>query len=195
MQGKFITFYGINNTGKSTQAKLLVERLNEDGRKAKYVKYPVYDIEPTGPFINQVLRGEGGQKISEAELQTWFTLNRYQFQPQIEKWIKEGYIIIAEDYTGTGIAWGEAKGLERSWLECVNKHLLKEDLAILFEGKRFMEAKEDGHVHEDNEELMEWCRKIHEDLAEEYGGEKFQVAEGIEKCANELYEFVNKHLQ
>ena len=65
--GKLITIYGINNIGKSTHAKLIVERLKQNGYKAFYVKYPVYNMEPTGVFLNEVLRGEGGQKISEDE--------------------------------------------------------------------------------------------------------------------------------
>lgn len=194
MAGTFITLYGINNIGKSTQAKLLVERLNENGREAVYVKYPVYDIEPTGPFINKVLRG-GEQKISEAELQMWFCLNRHQYEEQIRKDLDAGKIVIAEDYTGTGIAWGNAKGLDLEWLEMLNKDLLREDVSILMQGQRFMEAKETGHVHEENEDLVEKCRVVHEQLADRYGWTRFEVVEGIEKCADQLWDLVNKHLQ
>ena len=194
MSGKFVTLYGINNIGKSTQAKILVDRLKKAGYDSVYVKYPVYDIAPTGPMINSVLRS-GDQNISEAELQMWFCLNRYQFEAKLKKYLKEGKIVIAEDYTGTGIAWGESKGLDRDWLESLNKHLLKEDISILMQGKRFMQSKEKDHVHEENEELVEKCRVVHEELADKYAWTRFEVVEGIEECSDALWELLNKHLQ
>lgn len=194
MTGKFITLYGINNIGKSTQAKILVKKLKEAGHDAIYVKYPVYDIEPTGPMINNILRG-GEQKISEAQLQMWFCLNRHQFEPTIRKYLEEGKIVIAEDYTGTGIAWGNAKGLELEWLESLNKHLLREDFSILMQGRRFMQAKETGHVHEENSDLVEKCRVVHENLADKYQWTRFEVVEGIDQCADKLWELVKKNLQ
>ncbi|MEK7673474.1 MAG: hypothetical protein AAB373_06345 [Patescibacteria group bacterium] len=175
VKGQFITLYGINNIGKSTHAKLLVERLEKEGYKSKYVKYPVYDLAPTGPFINEVLRGEDGQKIPEDELQMWFILNRYQFEPQIKKWIEEGYIIVAEDYTGTGIAWGVAKGLDEEWLLGANKYLLKEDFALMLEGERSLSAREETHVHEQNDDLVQKCIRVHERLAEKFGWTRVQV--------------------
>ena len=41
-KGKFIVLYGNNNVGKSTQAKLLVEKLKEKGENVRYFKYPIY---------------------------------------------------------------------------------------------------------------------------------------------------------
>lgn len=185
-EGKFITLYGINNIGKSTQAKLLVERLESEGYKAKYVKYPVYDLAPSGPFLDKILRG-GEQKISERELQMWFILNRYQFEPQLRAWLDDGYIVVAEDYIGTGIAWGSAKGLDRKWLSQANDELLGEDLAILMEGKRYNQAFEEGHVHEQNEELIEKCRLQFRELADANGWRRFEVFEGIQETAEALW--------
>ena len=45
MDGKFIVFYGINSLGKSTQAEILIDRLEKNGRKAEYLKYPVYELQ------------------------------------------------------------------------------------------------------------------------------------------------------
>lgn len=173
-KGTFIAIYGINNIGKSTQSKLLVENLEKAGHKVKYLKYPIYDLAPTGPFLNSVLRGAEGQRISEDELQLWFILNRYQFEPELKKYLAEGYVVVAEDYVGTGIAWGTAKGLEQNWLEEANKFLLKEDLAILMEGERVMTSVEEVHVHEQNEALLEKCERIFSKLAGDYGWRRVQ---------------------
>lgn len=185
-KGKLITIYGINNIGKSTHAKLLVERLEKEGKKVFYVKYPIYDLSPTGPFLNDVLRG-GSQKISEDELQLWFVLNRYQYEPEILRLLDEGYIVVAEDYIGTGIAWGTAKGLDTAWLEEMNKHLIKEDFAVLLEGKRDKKSREKQHVHETNDVLIEKCQKVLEILAEKYHWKKIQTQKEIEDTAEMVW--------
>ncbi len=190
MKGKFITIYGINNIGKSTQSKRIVERLTKAGHKAKYIKYPIYDLEPTGPFLNSVLRS-GKQNISEDELQLWFVMNRYQFEPQLKELLEDGYFVIAEDYVGTGIAWGIAKGLDEPWAENINKYLLKSDLSILFEGQRDVTAKEEAHVHEQDDDLVEKCREIHSHLADKYGWKRLQVQEKWDDTTELLWKLID----
>ncbi len=175
MKGQFITLYGINNIGKSTHAKRLVNRLNENGTEAVYLKYPVYDLQPTGPFLNRILRSGCGQRVSEEELQLWFTLNRFQKQPEIEKWLAEGTWVVAEDYTGTGLAWGAAKGADLEWLMGMNQHLLKEDYALMLEGERGLSAQEDGHLHESDHELARRCQKVHRELAQRFDWDVVEV--------------------
>ena len=120
----FITVYGINNVGKTTHTKRLVNRLREEGHDAIRIKFPVYDVHPSGDYLNTLLRSGQEQTISEQELQLWFVINRYQFQPTLIKWLEQGKIVVAEDYVGTGIAWGTAKGAPMKWLENLNKHLI-----------------------------------------------------------------------
>lgn len=190
MKGKFITIYGINNIGKSTQSERVVKMLNDSGRKAKHIKYPIYDLDPTGPFINSVLRS-AKQNISEDELQLWFVMNRYQFEPELKKLLEEGYTVVAEDYAGTGIAWGIAKGLDEDWVEGINKYLLKSDLSILFEGQRDSEAKEDAHVHEQDDDLVEKCREVHSRLADKYGWQRLQVQEKWDDTTELLWKMID----
>ncbi len=193
--GSFITLYGINNIGKTTQARLLVERLRREGYDAVSLKYPVYDLAPTGPFLDQVLRsGEASQKISEEQLQMWFTLNRYQFQPTLEKWLSEGKIVIAEDYVGTGIAWGTAKGASMEWLQNLNHGLRKEDLSILLTGKRFIKAREDGHLHESDDELVMKTGEVFLQLAREYQWQVLEVAPKREVTSEMIYGLVKQFL-
>jgi thymidylate kinase len=189
-----ITLYGINNIGKSTQALRLVERLRAAGWDAVYCKYPVYEMEPTGRYLNEFLRSGGAQTISEEELQMWFTLNRYQFQPTLQKWLAEGKIVVAEDYTGTGIAWGTVKGAKTEWLETLNEGLVKEDLALLLDGDRFTKAQEEGHLHEANEAFMKRARQIHLELGEKYGWIHVPVEPGIEKTELLIWEEVQSRI-
>ena len=189
----FITLYGINNIGKTTQAKRLVEMLEDEGHEVEYVKYPVYDIEPSGHYINDYLRGDA--EMTEDELQMWFALNRYQFEPKLKEYLDAGKIVVAEDYRGTGIAWGTVKGADTEWLEQINSHLVDEDLVIMLDGKRNIGAKETGHAHEDNDDFMSKSRKVHLDLAERYGWNVVPVITGdIEGTAEGIWEIVRLHL-
>lgn len=195
MEGAFITIYGINNIGKSTHAKKLVERLCGEGFDAVYLKYPIYDCEPTGSRINSVLRGGVKQSISEEELQTLFTQNRKDFEPTLKKYLSEGKIVVAEDYAGTGIAWGTAKGLDLEWIEKLNADCLKEDFTILMEGKRDFSAKEKTHIHESDDALVNKVDEILHMLGEKYGWKKVMVQERIEDTANHIWEEVKTFLE
>lgn len=160
MKGMFLTLYGINNIGKSTHAKRLVERLNKEGHTAVYLKYPIYDLEPTGPQINDILRLQGEQDVSEEELQSLFMQNRKDFEPQLKKMLDEGTIVVAEDYTQTGIAWGTAKGLDEAWVEALNDELMREDFSLLITGERARKAIEKDHIHETNDELVQKVAQV-----------------------------------
>lgn len=190
----FIALYGINNIGKSTQAKRLVERLKAAGEDAVYIKYPVYDVEPTGSYLNAFLRSGGTQSISEEELQMWFALNRYQFQPTLQKWLAEGKIVVAEDYTGTGLAWGTVKGAQTEWLESLNANLVKEDLAILLDGERFTHAAEEGHLHESNTDFMNRSRQVHLDLGDKYGWITVPVLGDVDHVSDAIWRVIQSKL-
>ena len=196
MTGKLITLYGINNIGKTTHSHLLVERLQREGFDAVYIKFPIYQIEPTGSFLNQVLRKshEAIQKISEEELQMWFTLNRYQFEPTLKKWLSEGKIVIAEDYTGTGIGWGTTKGANLEWLENLNTYLLKEDFSVLLEGTRSIHAREEGHIHESDDDLVGRAKDVFSNLGTRYGWARVQMEQQKEDSAQKIYNVVKNFL-
>lgn len=156
-KGKFIVLYGINNIGKSTQLKKLKTFLESKEYKVTLLKYPIYDSF-TGKIINKVLRSGKKQNITEEELQIWYTLNRYQFESELNTLLSEYDYVLAEDYNGTGEAWGMSKGLPLDWLENLNSRLIKPDLEILLDGKRFEKAKEAKHIHEQNNKLIETCQ-------------------------------------
>lgn len=167
MAGKFIVLYGINNIGKTTQSKLLINYFESKGYKVHYFKIPVYELEPTGPKINSILRSEH-QDLTEEEFQKLYAQNRKDYQKTIKEKLCQGYIVIAEDYTGTGLAWGNVKGADMDFLKDINKGLIKEDQAFLLDGERFIEAKEKLHIHEQDEKLIKKVRKRFLDLAHEF---------------------------
>jgi thymidylate kinase len=193
MKGIFITIYGINNIGKSTHAKRLVDKLNSAGLDAVYLKYPIYDLEPTGPKLNSILRAEG-QHVSEQDLQTLFMQNRRDYEPDLRKMINEGKIVVAEDYTYTGIAWGNAKGLSMDYMLKLNENLLKEDFTILLTGQRNLAAVEKRHIHEKNNHLIDNVGNILRQLADIHHWTVIQVQPRIDDTAELIFQAVSGFL-
>ncbi len=189
MRGKLIVIYGPNNLGKSTQVELLEKTLKKLKLKVKRIKYPIYNLKPTGPKINSVLRE--GVKMPELELQKLFAQNRRDFQPKLEDLLSKGAYVIAEDYIGTGIAWGMTWGVKLSELEKINADLLKEDMAIVLDGERFRQGIEKTHKNEIDDRVWQKSRDIHQKLGKRYGWKKIGANHPVE----DVQEMIVKILQ
>jgi len=194
-KGLFIAVYGVNNIGKSTHCRILHDRLKKEGYDVVSLKYPIYDLEPTGTDLNRILRGDTKQDIPEEELQKIFTQNRKDFEPQLNKYLEEGKIVVAEDYTGTGIAWGMAKGLTVEFMEKLNEGLKKEDFPMLITGHRDARATEKHHIHEQNQELLSSVSKIFVQLGERYHWKVIDLQPNIPDTADLTWQAVKDFIQ
>ena len=192
MAGKFIVFYGTNNLGKTTQAKLLTDRLNNENKKTEYLKYPVYDIKPSGELLNNYLRKGNNWNLTPRESQIIYMLNRIQYQKKLKEIISKGINIIAEDYTGTGIAWGIGAGVNKKFLKKINADLMREDLAFLFDGERFKKSIEKNHKHETDQNLTDKVREAHLKLLKECGWIKINANLNLEKIHEIIYNRIIK---
>jgi len=168
MRGKFLVLYGVNRVGKSAQQKLLAHYLESQGHNVETIKYPIYDVVPSGRYLNAILRKGARKDISTEEMQLWYTINRHQFQSQLTKMLESGTWVLSEDYIGTGIAWGMVEGADIEWLETINQFLVPSDFEILLDGPSFPSSRETGHRHEDNDELLGKARRSHLNLAKRY---------------------------
>lgn len=193
-KGKFIVLYGINNLGKTTQAKLLVNWLQSLGYQAEYLKYAVYDLKPSGPLLNAYLREGNPRRLSVEDFQFLQVLNRTQYEPILLSKLESGTWIIAEDYVGTGIAWGVGAGMYQDFLEELNSHLLKEDLAFFFDGKRFASGIEKIHQHEQNDVLTQKVRTVHQTLAKKLDWIPINANQSIEEIQTQLQTLVKQKL-
>jgi len=191
-RGKLITILGINNVGKSTQAELLKNRIWESGdrRLPTSVKYPFYDLEPIGPMLNDYLRHGNPLNLTSREFQTLQAFHRLQVEPIIVNTLETGVHVIAEDYLGTGIAWGLGSGVDEEYLYKINSKLLIEDLTILLNGDRFLEAREGGHTHESDNVLTEKVRRIHLELARDCGWSVVNANNNIEEVHENIWRIV-----
>lgn len=201
-RGKFIVIYGINNLGKTTQAKLLAERIINYSKafplfsprhRALHLKYPLYDLRPTGPLINEYLRGGNPHGFSPREIQLIYIQNRMAYQKELIRTLTEivprhvGTNVVAEDYTGTGIAWGVGAGVSKDLLVELNRDLLEPDIAFLLDGRRFTNATEKDHTHESNNKLTEIVRLVHLELAREFGWHVIDANRPVEEIHEDIW--------
>jgi len=191
-RGKLITILGINNVGKSTQAELLKNRIWESGdrRLPTSVEYPFCDVEPIGPMLNDYLHNENPLNLTPREFQTLQAFQRLQVEPLILKTLERGVHVIAEDYLGTGIAWGLGSGVDEEYLYKINSKLLVEDFTILLNGDRFLEAKEGNHTNESDNVLTEKVRRIHLELARDCGWSVVNANNNIEEVHENIWRIV-----
>ena len=194
MKGEFIVFYGINNLGKTTQAKLLVEKLLDQGRKARYLKYPVYELEPSGQMLNQYLREGNPKNFTPREAQLVYAFNRAQYEPVLRQVLASGVSVVAEDYWGTGVAWGAGRGIDEEFLLELNGNFLREDVAFLFDGERFRSGLEDNHLHETDEELTARVRQAHLKLGQKFGWKLINANGTVHEIAKQIWTQIEKML-
>jgi len=191
MKGKFIVIYGINNIGKSTQIKKILDWFKTNNIPVEYLKYPIYDS-PTGEKISDILRSGTPQEMSEEDFQTLYYQNRVEFEPELKKKLEAGINIIAECYIGTGVAWGTVKGADYDKLVQQNSDLLKEDLAILMDGERFKEAIEENHIHEQNDGWMKQARDVFLRQSEEFNWKTVNANQDIEKVFKDILVYIEE---
>lgn len=194
-KGKLIAVYGINGIGKSTQIDILQKALREKGISVRYQKYPVYDLEPEGPFLNKYLRDErfrSENQISTHALQEKFAKNRTRYESTLKDILGAGESVIAEDYVGTGIVWGLTWGGSYTFLREINKNLLRPDVEILMDGERFDTAIEKGHRNEDDEERIKICRNFLLMLGEIEGWHKVDAGQPRVDVTRAMMEIIDK---
>jgi len=190
-KGRFIVVYGVNGTGKSTQVKNILRYLKGEKIKANYLKYPIYDLAPEGPFIDKYLRDpEFCKKNPQTteELQIKYAKNRRRFEPELKKRLDNGEWVLAEDYIGTGVCWGLTWGADLKYLEEINADLIQPDLAILLHGERFLSAVEKKHRNESNNERIDISKNFHELLACRYDWKIVNCNQKINEVTKDIQE-------
>ena len=130
-KGVFICVEGLDGCGKTTQTKLLVERHEKKGYDA------IYTAEPSrgqiGKFIKKYcLHGETrGSSIVEALL---FAADRFEHtEKEVIPALNEGKLVVSDRYVYSSLAYQGAAGLDLKWIEKINEHAIRPDLAVFID--------------------------------------------------------------
>ncbi|MBA25060.1 MAG: dTMP kinase [Candidatus Marinimicrobia bacterium] len=134
----FITFEGIDGSGKSTQANFLKNQLQNDG----------YDVillrEPGGTIISEKIRdlvlNHRASSVSPLTEALLIASSRYQLVNEIIlPALKKNTIVICDRYIDSTIAYqGYGRGINICWLNEINKYSLMHanpELTYLFDLK------------------------------------------------------------
>ncbi|EPB77057.1 hypothetical protein ANCCEY_03891 [Ancylostoma ceylanicum] len=111
-RGALIVFEGLDRSGKSTQAKRLMDKINASGGRAVILPFPDRK-EPFGQVIDRYLRKE--IDLCERALHLAFSANRWEKVSMpaalIEEKIAAGVDVICDRYCFSGVAYSIAKEL------------------------------------------------------------------------------------
>lgn len=137
MRGKFITLEGPEGSGKSTQAKTLIQRLAERGIEA------IYTREPGGTVLGEAIRNilqhnQAGETPCERAELLLFEASRNQLvekviRPNLEK----GIWVICDRFMDSTTAYqGYGRGLPVEEIQAINRFTvngLSPDLTLLLD--------------------------------------------------------------
>lgn len=100
--GKLIVIEGLDGSGKGTQAKLLYDTLEKQGKKVRKISFPVYESDSSA-LVKMYLSGQFGTRpkdVNAYAASSFYAVDRFaSFKSDWGKLYNDGYIIIADRYT------------------------------------------------------------------------------------------------
>lgn len=104
-------------------------------------------------------------------LHVMYAANRYELKNHIQQSILKGNIVILNRYFESNICYGLARGLEKGWLQSLDKLMPRPDLTIIIDLPITESNKRNPNPDKnksDNKLLMD-VKRIFLELAREYG--------------------------
>jgi dTMP kinase len=168
MSGRFILFEGTDSCGKKTQATLLAEKLKKEGKKVEMIHFPTYQQTPLGILVAKYLKGDFGSKeeVTPEIGSLFYSLDRYQFQKELEEKLKSGITVIADRYTASNIFQAaKLEGDDRfeiwEWIKAIDSRIPQPDATIVLNVPVKI-SKDLFSKREKKNELIEGEKDIHE---------------------------------
>jgi len=136
MKGIFISFEGIEGTGKTTQAGFLAERLEAEGRDVFLTYEPGGTV--VGKKIREVLLEPDHRELSHvAELLLYNADRAQHLAEKIVPALGQGKVVITDRFSDSTVAYqGYGRGIDLSLILSIDKIStggLRPDLTILFD--------------------------------------------------------------
>ncbi|MGR3563765.1 MAG: dTMP kinase [Heliomarina sp.] len=203
--GCFITFEGIDGSGKSTQAHLLAETLREQGLTVRLTREP--GGSPGAEEIRTlVLEGDPERWSAESEILLFTAARRDHIERTILPALEAGEIVICDRFAdSTRMYQGLSRGDLRQMVDQLHELMigLEPDLTLLIDMDpetgldRALARKGSEERFEDfGPDLQRRMRQGFLDLAKEFP-ERFRIVNGnrdVETIAAQLAGIVLKHI-
>jgi dTMP kinase len=191
-KGILIVFEGIDGSGKSTQAEILLERLQEEDFDAVYFREPS--------------KGKWGRKIKkkalhpdsltpEEELDLFQKDRRENVEKNLKPALKKKRVVILDRYYYSTIAYQGAKGIDEKLIRRMNEEFVVEpDLVFIFDidPQKGLERIENRKKKDRLFEREDYLVKVRE-IFRSFKGEKFVHIDALkskEEIRKEIEEIV-----
>lgn len=126
LKGKFITFEGGEGVGKSTQSKLFVKYLNENGVKAEWSREPG-GCEGAEEIRNLLIKGSADKWDGITELLLMYASRRVHTEKKIKPLLQQGITVVSDRYFDSTFAYqGFGYNLPINKIESVKKIVLED---------------------------------------------------------------------
>lgn len=215
--GKLIVIEGTDGSGKSTQFRLLTDRLESEQVKFQKLVFPQYS-EPSSALIRMYLGGEFGKSPSDVNAyaaSAFYSVDRYASYRKVwGKWYEEGGLVVSDRYTTSNAVHQASKEpVDKredflNWLydfEYDKLGLPRPDLVIYldvptdFTEKMLRHRESETHTHADiHEQDMQYlatCRRMGRAAAEHYGWTVIRcVRDGAMRSMEDIHEEIYRHV-
>ena len=194
MVGKLIVLEGTDGSGKSTQFRLLCDRLQKEGKSFQKLVFPQYS-EPSSALLRMYLGGEFGSHPSDVNAyaaSVFFAVDRYAAWKKVwGKGYEAGELILSDRYTtSNAVHQGGKLSQEKQpaffdWLFDFEYHKLglpAPDAVIYLdmptgESVKLLRARESathtkGDIHEVDADYLAACRKTAQLAAKHCGWQR-----------------------
>ena len=215
--GKLIVIEGTDGSGKSTQFKKLIQRLENEGRAFQQLEFPQYS-EPSSALIKMYLGGEFGTKPSDVNAyaaSAFFSVDRYASYKKVwGQWYEDGGLVVTGRYTTSNAVHQASKEKPEDqkafmqWLyefEYDRLGLPAPDLVIYLDvptdfTERMMRVREaatntHADIHEQDLEYLATCRRTGKLAAEFYNWTVIQCVKDDEmRSIDDIHEEIYRHV-
>ena len=223
IKGKFIVIDGTDGSGKATQTKLLIKRLQKTGHKVMYEDFPQYGKKSAGPvedYINGVYGTADG--LGAYIPSVFYAVDRFAASARIRKHLKHGFVVVANRYVTANMAHqgGKIKNPKQrqkyfDWLVELEYNFFKiprPDLHIILHippkismqlikkrGPQYYTGPKQKDIHEKDIKHLEAAEKIYLQIAKKF---HYDVVEGYangvlltpDQVNDKIYPIVEKYL-
>jgi len=223
LKGKLIVIEGTDGSGKTTQSKRLLQRLEESGFLTAYVDFPKHGEKSSG-MVDNYLTGKYGSanEVDPKIASMFYAVDRYDSSFDIRKALSEGRVIISNRYVTASIGHQACKISDTKkrhefidWLEDTEYNFFgipRPDLVILLfvpysiskklvesKGKReYIGSKKD--IHESDASHILSAEKTFLEIAKEKNWSVVDCTKGgnilsIEEINNKVFSIVKGFLE